>query len=142
MTDQFMLMLNLEYMKSFTVQKETRTEDLKRIVSFLDTYIKDHHTEFVHGRGRRKTVEQRFYEMFRRFLDRQLLYDLHNSRFEGRNSYSKTDADATFMHRKDDHMRNAQLKPGYNVQIGVDSEYIVSTDIFSDRNDVWCCPAN
>ena len=27
---------------------------------------------------------------------------------------------------KDDHMRNAQLKPGYNVQIGVDSENILS----------------
>jgi len=34
-------------------------------------------------------------------------------------------------------MRNAQLKPGYNVQIAVDSEYIVAADIFSDRNDVW-----
>lgn len=34
-------------------------------------------------------------------------------------------------------MRNAQLKPGYNVQIAVDSEYIVATDLFSDRNDVW-----
>ena len=41
------------------------------------------------------------------------------------------------MHMKDDHMRNAQLKPGYNVQIGVDSEYIVAVDIFQDRNDVW-----
>ena len=41
------------------------------------------------------------------------------------------------MHMKDDHMRNAQLKPGYNVQIGVDSEYIVATDLFQDRNDVW-----
>ena len=68
---------------------------------------------------------------------RQLLYDLHNSRFGSRNSYSKTDVDATFMHMKDDHMRNAQLKPGYNIQIGVDSEYIVAADIFQDRNDVW-----
>lgn len=34
-------------------------------------------------------------------------------------------------------MRNTQLKPGYNVQIAVDSEYIVATDIFQDRNDVW-----
>lgn len=41
------------------------------------------------------------------------------------------------MHMKDDHIRNAQLKPGYNVQIAVDSEYIVATDIFQDRNDVW-----
>ena len=41
------------------------------------------------------------------------------------------------MHMKDTHMRNAQLKPGYNVQIAVDSEYIVATDVFQDRNDVW-----
>ena len=44
-------------------------------------------------------------------------------------------SDATFMHMKDDHMRNAQLKPGYNIQIGVDSEYIVGVGVFSDRND-------
>lgn len=41
------------------------------------------------------------------------------------------------MHMKDDHMRNAQLKPRNNVQIAVDSEYIVAADIFRDRNDVW-----
>lgn len=39
------------------------------------------------------------------------------------------------MHMKDDHMRNAQLKPGCNMQIGVDSEYIVGMDLFQDRND-------
>ncbi len=44
------------------------------------------------------------------------------------------DVDATFMHMKDDHMRNAQLR--YNVQIGVDGEYIIAVDIFQDRNDV------
>lgn len=52
------------------------------------------------------------------------------------NSYSKTDTNATFMHMKDDHMRNAQLKPGYNVQIGVESEYIISIDTYADRSDV------
>jgi len=33
-------------------------------------------------------------------------------------------------------MRNAQLKPGYNAQIAVNSEYIVGVGIFSDRNDL------
>jgi transposase len=37
---------------------------------------------------------------------------------------------------KDDHMRNAQLKPGYNVQLGVESEYITGVDISSERNDL------
>gem|GEM_PF-2717179 len=41
-----------------------------------------------------------------------------------RNSYSKTDSDATFMKVKEDAMKNGQLKPGYNVQHGVDSEYV------------------
>lgn len=39
-------------------------------------------------------------------------YDWHTASFQGRNNYCKTDPDATFMHMKDDHMRNAQLKPG------------------------------
>ena len=106
-------------------------------MNFIDRYCREHRILFVHGRGKRKSVHQRYQEMFRRFLDRQLLYDLHHSRFGERNNYCKTDVDATFMHMKDDHMRNAQLKPGYNVQLAVDSEYIVGTDIFQDRNDVW-----
>ena len=36
---------------------------------------------------------------------------------------------------KDDHMKNAQLKPGYNIQIGVEGEYIVGVDISSERSD-------
>jgi transposase len=32
-------------------------------------------------------------------------------------------------------MRNAQLKPGYNLQLGVEGEYIVGVDISSERSD-------
>lgn len=131
------LLVNREYMQGFAITKENRTAELQKIVDFLDNYCHENSIHFVYGRGKRKSLHQRYYELFRRFLDRQLLYDVHNSRFGDRNSYSKTDVDATFLHMKDDHMRNAQLKPGYNVQIGVDSEYIVSADIFPDRNDVW-----
>jgi len=46
-----------------------------------------------------------------------------------RNSYSKTDLDATFMRMKKDAMLNGQLKPAYNLQHGVDSEYITWLDI-------------
>lgn len=40
------------------------------------------------------------------------------------------------MHMKEDHMRNGQLKPGYNLQIGVETEYITGVGVFSDRNDL------
>ena len=52
-----------------------------------------------------------------------------------RNSFSKTDKDATFMRMKEDYMHNGQLKPGYNLQIGVISEYIASYEIFRNPSD-------
>lgn len=130
-------LINQEYIKSFCITEESRTQDLQENCYFLEEYCKDQNIVFVHGRGKRKSREQRYLELFRRFLERQMVYDWHSASFQGRNNYCKTDPDATFMHMKDDHMRNAQLKPGYNVQIGVDSEYIVAADIFQDRNDVW-----
>ena len=129
--------LNYEYMQSFKVDKETCTKDLKTICRYLEDVCTQRGVQFVHGRGKRKCKTQKTLELFRVFLERQTIYDWHTASFNGRNNYSKTDPDATFMHMKDDHMRNAQLKPGYNVQIAVDSEYIVGTDIFQDRNDVW-----
>ena len=42
-------------------------------------------------------------------------YESQGKILDGRNSYSKTDNDATFMRMKEDHMRNGQLKPGYNL---------------------------
>jgi len=53
----------------------------------------------------------------------------------GRNSYSKTDPDATFMRMKDDYMRNGQLKPGYNVQISTNNQYIASYSVHQNAAD-------
>ena len=53
-----------------------------------------------------------------------------------RNSYCKTDHDATFMHMKEDHMRNGQLKPGYNVNVAASEEFIIGNYISADRTDV------
>ena len=41
-----------------------------------------------------------------------------------RNSYSKTDPDASFMRMKEDAMNNGQTKPGYNVQISTQNQFI------------------
>ena len=54
---------------------------------------------------------------------------------ENRNSYSKTDNDATFMHMKEDHMRNGQLKPGYNMQVGSCNGFVVNWSTHQNRND-------
>jgi transposase len=54
---------------------------------------------------------------------------------DNRSSYSKTDKDATFMRMKDDHMRNGQLKPAYNVQISTNQQFIASYSIHQNTND-------
>ena len=41
-----------------------------------------------------------------------------------RNSYSKTDHDASFMRMKEDAMNNGQTKPGYNIQISTENQFI------------------
>ena len=52
-----------------------------------------------------------------------------------RNSYSKTDPDATFMRMKEDYMKNGQLKPGYNVQISSNQQFIVNYSLHYNPTD-------
>ncbi len=54
---------------------------------------------------------------------------------KSRKSYSKTDPDATFMRMKEDHMKNGQLKPAYNVQISTNNQYIASYSIHQNVTD-------
>lgn len=108
---------------------------LNEILGFLMNLKITLNIEFVHGKGKRKTEIQKLVETTTNYIERQEKYNLYNSIFDGRNSFSKTDTDATFMHMKEDPMKNGQLKPGYNVQIAVESEYIVGVDISSERSD-------
>ncbi|MBB3111487.1 transposase [Paenibacillus phyllosphaerae] len=55
-----------------------------------------------------------------------------------RNSYSKTDHDATFMRMKEDHMQNGQLKPGYNVQIGTENQFMIGYSLHQRPTDTRC----
>ena len=57
-------------------------------------------------------------------------YDRHLETLGERNSYSKTDPDATFMRMKEDAMNNGQTKPGYNVQISTENQYITNYGIY------------
>ena len=92
---------------------------------------------FVNGKGKHKAEEQREWEALDHLRQQWIKYE-EQLQIMGpdRNSYSKTDHDATFMRMKEDHMRNGQLKPAYNVQIAVNSEYITGIDVFSNRTDV------
>ncbi|MGE7780193.1 hypothetical protein ACQKL0_09535 [Peribacillus sp. NPDC097264] len=59
---------------------------------------------------------------------RLVKYKQQNALFGDRNSYSKTDTDATFMRMKDNHMNNGQLKPGYNIRMATENQFVFLYD--------------
>ncbi|MCB9307141.1 MAG: hypothetical protein H6565_11160 [Lewinellaceae bacterium] len=83
-----------------------------------------------------KVLRRKMNELQDKHLDKLREYEMHEEKLNGRNSYSKTDEDATFMRMKDDHMKNGQLKPGYNAQIGTEGQFIVNFSIHQDANDM------
>lgn len=94
---------------------------------------------FVYGKGKRKTVIQRQYEKLCEYLDKLKKYAEHiKISGETRNSYSKTDNDATFMRVKRDYMGNDQLLPAYNMQLAVCDEYIAMADVQQYASDMDC----
>jgi transposase len=68
-------------------------------------------------------------------LPRLIKYEQYEAMLGDRNSCSKTDADATFMQMKEDHMRNRSLKAGYNVQVGTEGQYIVGFSVHQNAAD-------
>lgn len=67
-------------------------------------------------------------------------YDEQEKMLNGRNSLSKTDPDATFMRMKEDHMKNGQLKPGYNWQISTNNQFILNYSIHHNPTDFNTLP--
>jgi transposase len=94
-------------------------------------------------RGRRgKSKLQRAQEALKKLaedcLPRQKKYEDQECKLAGRNSYSKTDVDATFMRMKDDYMKNGQLKPGYNLQLGTEGQFVVGFSVHQRPGDPGC----
>ena len=91
---------------------------------------------FVNGKGKRKPKLQQLYEELEHCGQRLMNYkECFEIMGKDRNSYSKTDLEATFMRMKEDHMLNGQLKPAYNVQIAVENYFIVHGYVSNDRTD-------
>ena len=114
---------------------------LESKVAKLDKEIEEEGLYVEKGRGHHKPEKIRFRDNLSSLFNRWTEYENKlKTMGTDRNSFSKTDPDATFMHMKDDHMRNGQLKPGYNVQFAVNSEFITGIGVFSNRTDYDTLP--
>ena len=108
---------------------------LKKLRKKLYRLKEEEGISFVYGIGKRKSQLQRDIELLESYIRKLKEYAKHLHVCGDRGSYSKTDPDATFMRMKEDHMLNGQLKPAYNLQHGVDSEYIVWLTVSQKATD-------
>ena len=135
--------MNSEVLGYLGVKLETRDE---YAIDYVETLLQQYcrvtsldKNSFVSGRGHRKTIHQRQYQELEGYLERLKTYAKHIEICgESRNSYAKTDHDATFMRMKMDYMGNDQLLPAYNVQAAICDEYIAVIDAKPYASDQDC----
>ncbi len=102
-------------------------ESVKQTIKSIDKALRDKPVN--------KKVKQKLDYARKNWPENLKKYEQQEKTPGRRNSYSKTDPDATFMRMKEDHMLNGQLKPGYNWQISTENQYILGYTIHQTTND-------
>ena len=112
-----------------------------KVYGCLNEYVKSKDidvNDIPNGRGKRLTTEQKNYKLIYQYLIKLLEYE-EKERIcgEKRNSYFKTDHDATAMVLKEDYYSKLShdFHAGYNVQVLVSSLLIMMYGVFQDRAD-------
>lgn len=132
----------IESMDLETVQSssgmELISENITEEIAKLNEEI-EQEPKVIKG-GSPKKRRRRFLGKIKRQLDKDFIprakkYEEAERIFQGRNSFSKTDHDATFMCMKEDPMRNRELKPGYNLQIATHNQFVLDYGLFANPTD-------
>jgi Transposase DDE domain/Transposase domain (DUF772) len=89
-----------------------------------------------------KKIKDKLKYITKKYPENIAKYEQQEAILGERNSYSKTDTDATFMRMKEDHMKNGQLKPAYNVQISTSNQFIVNYTIHPNPTDTTTFPTH
>jgi len=106
------------------------SKDVKELAGILREKI-----ESLDAEEDKKKLKRELKTIEKDYLPRKKKYEKAKRICGKRNSYSKTDTEATFMRMKEDRMKNGQLKPGYNVQIGTENGFVVGYDLYPNPND-------
>ena len=105
--------------------KEIDAEKVKRTIVQIDKALKDKEVS--------PEIKKKLNYARKQWPERLEKYADQEEKLGKRNSYSKTDPDATFMRMKEDHLQNGQLKAGYNVQISTNNQFIVNYSHHRDQ---------
>ena len=82
-----------------------------------------------------KELKQTKRKIEKDYLPRQRRYERQEDQLGDRNSYNKTDVDATYMRKKADHHGNIDLRPSYNIQVASNNRYGIHYIIGQSAND-------
>ena len=107
--------------------EKINAQQVEQTIEKINTALKDKQAD--------KKVKQKLNYAKRNWPQNLEKYEQQEQILGERNSYSKTDPDATFMHMKDDHMQNGQLKAGYNLQVSSQDQYIVHYSLHPNPTD-------
>lgn len=103
------------------------SKEVKAVIENIDAALKDTQVS--------KEVKQKLNYAKKHWPAKLKQYNKQEKILGKRNSYSKTDPGATFMRMKEDHMKNGQLKPGYNAQISTNSQFVVNYSLHPNPTD-------
>lgn len=114
---------------------EINPEKVKETISKINAALED-------KEDADKKVKQKLNYAKKHWPENLARYDEQERLLAGRNSMSKTDPDATFMRMKEDHMLNGQLKPGYNLQISTQEQFILNYTLHQTSTDYQTLPSH
>lgn len=98
------------------IDKEKVQQTIERIINALE------------GQSVPKQIKQKLNYAIKHWPDALAKYEQQEAIIGNESScYNKTDKGATFMRMKEDHMKNGQLKPAYNLQISTNKDIISIT---------------
>jgi transposase len=108
--------------------KEISKEVIQKTVAKIDAKLSGNDKASSKAKAKLRYIKNNFVANLEKYEQQEAILG-------ERNSYSKTDTEATFMRMKEDHMQNGQLKPAYNAQISTENQIIVNYTLHQNPTD-------
>lgn len=123
--------LNFDELEEILIQLEVRLEQ-------LESEIEQEPRISPNPKKQSRRKLKRGLPLLRQRHSKKKMYHFQKELMRERNSYSKTDSDATFLRMKEDPMKNGQLKPGYNLQVATREKFFLAYQLFPNPTATAC----
>lgn len=119
------------------IEDESQQSDEEKLPDVIDSVLLEEKIRQLNAKRSElnKKQQKQVENLEQDALPRLKRYEQQLDILDGRNSFSKTDTDATFMRMKEDHMKNGQLKPAYNVQISTENQFVTNFSLHRRAGD-------